>query len=218
MENSEKQPPPAWQSWLSLAVMLHGICIAVALSANYSPSELQTRVLAILSPYLNGLGFHPAGTPYYLTQGEYLDVDWRLEWLPAGEDENDEESWQTAIPVAGRVSPMRQRERMLLREFAASSGDTDDPGAEGRAAELARSLARYLRLERELPAVALRLRRHTLQPPEAIRSPDPEDRDPDSPLYFDVVYRAAIVVDGDRVEIIGRASEAEEAATRGVTP
>ncbi len=209
----------AWQSWVSLAIVIHGICIVVALAANFSPSPLQSRVLEILGPYVNGLSFHPAGTPFYMTHGTFLDVDWRLEWLPEGSDESDEAAWKVAFPSsANSISHRRQREVALLRELAAQQMETEAPGAASRAALLTKALAYDLRIIQRLPAVSLRLRRHTLQSPEAVDSPDAESRDPDSSLYFDVVYRADIVVDGERVEIIGRTSAAEEAATREITP
>ncbi len=203
-----------WQSWVSLAIVLHAICVGIALAANYSPSPLQSRVLEILGPYVSGLGFHPGGTPYYLTHGDYLDVNWRLEWLPEGEDESDESAWKVALPSSPPFSPRHQREAALLRELGALLAAEDDPEAPQRAALLAQALARDLRIDRDLPARAIRLRRHTLQPPEAISSTDADDRDPNSSVYFDTVYRADIIVDGQRIEIIGRASAGEEAATR----
>ena len=210
----EERGDGTWQSWVSLAIVLHAICVGIALAANYSPSPLQSRVLEILGPYVSGLGFHPGGTPFYLTHGDYLDVDWRLEWLPEGEDESDESAWRIALPSSPPFSPRHHREAALLRELGALLAAEDDPEAPQRAALLVQALARDLRIDRDLPAKAIRLRRHTLQPPEAISSTDANDRDPNSSVYFDTVYRADILVDGQRVEIIGRASASEEAATR----
>ena len=210
---------PTGQTWVSLVLTLHLICVALALAANYSPSQLESRVRELFAPYLTGLNFDPGGTPFYLTHADFLDVDWRVEWLEEGQDENDEDAWRIALPsTSNRLGWQRHREQSLAREFAALAGDDENPDAEPLAALIAKAIARSLRRVHQLKATELRLKRHMLQPPEAINSPEPLDRDPDSANYFDVVYRANIVEDESGIEIIKRTSAAEEATSRGVTP
>ena len=91
-QSPEGEPPagePSSRPFISLLLFIHLFCVFVAMSSNLSRSGLQDRLLRVLSPYTQLLGFDLNYTPYHFTHNLPLDVDHRVELLAAGRDAAD---------------------------------------------------------------------------------------------------------------------------------
>ncbi|HIA19817.1 MAG TPA: hypothetical protein EYN70_10445 [Planctomycetaceae bacterium] len=64
---------------VSLLLLIHLVCVGIALSSNLHRSTLQARLMKVLQPYLGLVNLDPDFTPYHLTQGQPLDDDHFLE-------------------------------------------------------------------------------------------------------------------------------------------
>jgi hypothetical protein len=80
---------PRWARWIGPLAILHFSLIALALSANLSPSALQSQLLQWFAPYLRTANWELGQVPLELTQGNELEGPFRVEVLtadsPAGE-------------------------------------------------------------------------------------------------------------------------------------
>lgn len=61
--------------FVSLLLLIHLVCVGVALASNSHRSSLQARLIEVLQPYLGLVNLDPDFTPYHLTQGQPLDDD-----------------------------------------------------------------------------------------------------------------------------------------------
>ncbi len=190
------------------------------MSANLFPSEMQLRLRSVFAPYVRLLNLDPDETRYYLTHGDYDDVDHRVEYLTAGQTENDPQAWQTVLPQDGFRGGLRFQRQQSLADVLAYFGSRieEDPDNENRASAMAQAIARHLVNHRELDISQLRSRRHTLQSPEAVRSMLPDESDPNSELYFDEIYRVSVIVDNGRVSVLKRTATEFEAGAAEVQP
>ncbi len=70
--------------------------LALALSANRSPSELQSRLLRVLSPYLVGLHQDYGGVNFEMTRGSEIDFEHRIEFQFAKSENTNRQvnDWQ----------------------------------------------------------------------------------------------------------------------------
>ena len=80
---------PRWTRWIGPLAMVHFSLIALALSANLSPSALQSQLLQWFAPYLRTANWELGQVPLELTHGTELEGPYRVEVLtsdsPAGE-------------------------------------------------------------------------------------------------------------------------------------
>jgi len=203
---------PAVRSVISLLLLIHIVCVAVMLSSSLAPSSLQTRLVELFSPYVSALALDPTGKELFLTHGDVDDVDWRIEWRGA---DDPPDVWHLGLPQARlRVGWERRREQRLNWEVASRFLEEDNDEAIAAAGRLVAAISRWLVSNQPDRPVEIRLRRHTLQRPDAVDATDERDRNAWSSAYFDTLYRASIVVDGDRVRIVRRTAAQEEAPVR----
>ena len=73
------EPISGGTGFVSLLLLIHLVCVGVALASNLHRSSLQARLMEILQPYLGSVNLDPDFTPYHLTQGQPLDDDHFLE-------------------------------------------------------------------------------------------------------------------------------------------
>ena len=205
------------QSCVSLAILIHAACVGILLWASYSPSAVQLRLTELFAPYVGLLAVDPMGKELFLTHGDIDDVDLRIEWRPSGAA--DDTPWEVAIPEASnRIGFERRRQQRLAWEIASRFLEEGDERSAAEGGRLISDVGRWLAFGRELKPGEIRVRRHSLQSPEAVGSTDPADRDPSSDVYFDTVYRASVVVEGETVRIVRRTVAAQEAPSRRRTP
>ena len=193
-------PSQGVRTTVSLLLFIHLFCIFVALATNNSPSDLSLAFLRKMRFYTQLFNFDLT-VAYYLTHGTPIDVDHRVEVLPAGADENDPAAWHALPDVGIRGGERRQRyERMgeLMDLFVEQERDD-------RVAVLASTVgSHYLNRENVKPK-QIRCRRHFLVPLEAYGvQGTPEMRDPNTADRFGVVYAANAVVDEENrtVEVV----------------
>jgi hypothetical protein len=93
------EPPgplsPSIRSLISLLLLLHLFVVAIALSSNFAPSQLQARLLSFFSPYAQRLNLDLNFTPYQLTHASLDDVDQRIEVLPVEAASDSKDQWVT---------------------------------------------------------------------------------------------------------------------------
>ena len=208
-------PSEGVRTVVSLLLFIHLFCVFVALCANYEPSGLQVRFLRVVRAYTQLLNFDLNQTPYQLTHAEAIDVDHRIEVLPADSDENDPTAWRRI--VSGHPAGERYKRYERLGEIVDVSTEL---GIDRRVATLASSVGAYSLAQEKIRPKQIRFRRHSLVSLEAY-SPQgtPEDRDPHSPRYFSVIYAANAVVDESTgtVEVV-KIESASDVARPGATP
>lgn len=194
-------PSELVRSVVSLMLFMHLFCVFVALTANYAASDLQSRILSVLRFYTQTLNFDLNQTPYQLTHAEPIDVDHRIEVLPAEMDENDPLAW-FELSAEGFRGGERQKRYQRLGELMDMSVEL---GRDDRVALLASSVGAYYLNQRGVKPKQIRCRRHSLVPLEAFTEPGSSfPRDPFAPSYFSVVYAANAVVDEEErtVEVV----------------
>jgi len=64
------QSPTFDTTYVSLAIFVHLFCVFVVLSSNFSPSELQNRLVKVVSPYTKTLHLDPNFVPFHLMSSE----------------------------------------------------------------------------------------------------------------------------------------------------
>lgn len=72
-------PGAVLRGLISLAIMLHGLCLLLAVSSNLAPSYLQGRLLDVAGPYLHVTHQYYRALPLELTRAEPLDFPLRVE-------------------------------------------------------------------------------------------------------------------------------------------
>jgi hypothetical protein len=160
-------PSTTVRSYLTLFLLLHGICVAAALTGQFSTARLHQRLVRTLSVYLQ---------PLHLDPGEAWQ--WRAPCrlvLQSGES--------AASPIIAFNSAVwtleAQRQRTLAGNFARAQEN------EELSAALARTCGQALLKQHELSAGTLFVQRRA---PTATRfSADPADQ----PLYAGYVWMAA---------------------------
>jgi hypothetical protein len=95
---------------VSLAITIHFFATIVSLAANLSPSELERRILKLLTPYTVGLHQDYQGVPLDMTRGSEVDFPCQFEIRRAGS-----EQWQTVEPPRHFASAWDRRWRTFER-------------------------------------------------------------------------------------------------------
>lgn len=73
------RPGAGLRGLISVAIILHGLCLLLAVSSNLAPSYLQGRLLDVVSPYLHVTHQYYHALPLELTRAEPLDFPLRVE-------------------------------------------------------------------------------------------------------------------------------------------
>lgn len=77
--NQRSGPGAGLRGLISLAIILHGLCLLLAVSSNLAPSYLQGRLLDVVGPYLHVTHQYYHALPLELTRAEPLDFPLQVE-------------------------------------------------------------------------------------------------------------------------------------------
>ena len=205
MPSSNSSSPPRGpsertRSVVSLLLTLHLIVLAFALSGNFLRSPLQSRVLAVLRPYAQTLNFELDFLPYQLTHATAADVDHRIEVLPADADPDQADAWRV-LPDRGFRGGERYKRYQRLARLMGYLADEDASG--NGLSMIGRGVAENFVMQRGIRTDRIRCRRHMLQDWESVQGGTAQQRNPNDPSYFRVVYAAnTIVSDNGRVSLL----------------
>ena len=199
-------PESALRTVVSLVLFIHLFLVFLCLTSNLSISMVQSRLLGVFGPYTQFLNLDLNFTPYHLTHATINDVDHRIEVLPKGADENDDEQWTVLPDVGLQGSDRRQRYQRLAHVLSVLAEQDAASGA------IAKDVGEYFYHHRSVEPVQLRGRRHLLQPWQAINSATADERDANSSRYYQDSYRANLIVNKNgSVDVAKRGASGEVA-------
>lgn len=185
------------QPIVSLLIVIHLFIVTIALSGNLARSQFQTRLLAFFAPYAQSLNIDLNFTPYHLTHAMPSDADHRIEWRAA--DAEDDAPWHS-MPDRGAKAGERYKRYQRLAAIMSFFAERNDDSTVG---VLARGVGTYVLNQEHVKPGQIRVRKHLPQSMSIVSSGTPDERDANSEVYFEEVYRAnAIVTDATRVDII----------------
>ena len=198
--------------WVSLLIVIHLICVLIALTSNLHRSSLQTRLVQVLRPYLGLVNLDPDFTPYHLTHGDVLDDDHFLEVQPvptAGEDSSLDAPERTILESANRWGFAARRYRRLAYAVAYHAEVEDDHVT----AALARATAGLVGRPGTSGQWVVRCWRHESQPRRITELAAGFPVDPLAPQYQQSVYAADVWL-ADGVLQVQKRVAAQESARR----
>lgn len=114
----------SFRPWVSLAITIHFFAIVVSLAANLSPSELERRILKVLTPYTVALHQNYQGVPMEMTRGTEIDQACEFEIRRAGPPG---EPWQTVQPPRHSGMPLDLRWRTFERMTGIIATEQNEP-------------------------------------------------------------------------------------------
>jgi hypothetical protein len=211
---ADRQPPavptPTVRSFVSLALVLHLVCIGFVFSANVNPSLLQQRLAGILGPYTQLLHLDPGLAKVQFTDGTPATEDYVIVVVPRMSDGAAAEADQVRLPGSEpRFSPQRWRAAALAREMGAYTPRDE------LIALFARAIGAQVMQDKGLDHVYVRVLHKASQPlnlAELLPGFPPDD--PDAPPYFDQIYEAEVWIDEDGdVQVLKRATGRDAAPT-----
>lgn len=202
--NQAKDAHALFKTVISTLIALHAIIVILCASSNYRPSALQSRLLAILRPYVEPLALDWNFTPFFLTHGSPSDLDCVVEFLS---------------PSDGRWHPISAGQRWAwesqsrLQRWARFFAFHVETGEEQAGAELALAVADYVRQRHGLMPLRLRLRRiRSMSWQTAAGRDRSAPQDPLADYYGEMLYEAAVVSDQDgRLNIVPIAAQGRPA-------
>lgn len=113
-------PGPTLRGFVSLAVLLHLVCVAFVYSANVNPSRLQQRLAGVLAPYTQLLHLDPGGARLQFTDGQEASDDHVVVVTPKREAAGDATDEVVRFPeAAAGLSPRRRRLLTIANDMAA---------------------------------------------------------------------------------------------------
>ena len=198
--------------WVSLLIVIHLICVLIALTSNLHRSSLQARLVQVLQPYLGLVNLDPDFTPYHLTHGEILDDDHFLEvqqvpaagqdLVPAGEE-------RIVLQSVNRWGFAARRYRRLAYAVAYHAQVEDDH----MTAALARATAGLVLRPGDAGQVVVRCWHHESQPRRITELVAGFPLDPVDPQYQQSVYAADVWLADGMLQVQKRVA-VQEAARR----
>lgn len=191
---SPSLPSVTVRQWVSLALVLHGICVAVGLLYNYNSSMLLNRLNIVLSPYVATFHLSPEPATLYATHAVEEDASHLVEVL---ETTSEGQRW-TVVSNVPFPSPARTRQQRVARLLAALA----EQESEEHVARIVRDMARWANLDgRDVRAV--RVRRYYEASPGASAAT----------AGYDTVYVADVLFDGESgaATVLKRTSDNESA-------
>lgn len=190
------------RSFISLWLVIHGFMIAVTFFSVYPPAAFQTRLLGVLSGYVQLLNFDLDLSPYYLTSDDliaspegfqqFTEREYFVEALPKGETPDNAEAWFRVGDTSMRWT--EQSRRIQRVGFSARAADLEEWQA-----ELVTGLARLAESQSGEPINRIRVRQHVPVPQEVYTMNT--EFDPQDPSWFRTVYEA-IVVNGKILPVV----------------
>jgi hypothetical protein len=196
--------------WVSLLILIHLICVLVALTSNLHRSSLQARLVQVLQPYLGLVNLDPDFTPYYLTHGGILDDDHFLEVqrVPAaGQDPVPAGKERTVLESANRWGFAARRYRRLAYAVAYHAQVEDDHIT----AALARATAGLVLSPGDLGQLVVRCWRHESQPRRITELVTGFPVDPADSQYQQSVYAADVWLADGMLQVQKRVTVQETA-------
>lgn len=204
-DDEQVLPSQHVRSFLSLFAIIHLFAVFVGVTCIYAPpSALHGRLLHLTAPYIQLLNFDVDYTPYFLTH--YSDpgeaqfaqqadpsADSRIEILPDGEEANVDENW-IVFPDAGFAGGERYKRYQRLAKQVANNADSDTLPA-----SITSGVGTAFYHETGLVPYRIRCRTHRAQRREWVNAGTPEQRDPNSAMYFFAVYQATGTVGDDGI-------------------
>lgn len=173
-------PSSTVAGFASLFVLVHFFCVFVVMSANYSPSPLQARLVRVLAPYTQSLNFDLNYTPYHLTHASDQDVDHVIEFA-ARRDATDEQFQPLLAGWRGGERYKRyQRIATVLSYFRQDAATSSRIG---------QAVARGVVSHQNEEARVIRCRKHFLMPWDRYSI----EANPHADEYQQTVYSANIV-------------------------
>jgi len=174
---------PLLRSLVSLAIVLHLLCVGFVYSANVNASRLQQRLAGIFAPYTQLLHLDPGGARLQFTDGSQDSDDHVLIVAPKLSDGSIGEADAVRIPDSeSRLAPQRRRLLALTSDLAAYGEERED-----LAALLAQSIGESVMHQNQLDHVVIRVVR---QGAETLYDDIPEEeRSADLTVYEAEVWR-----------------------------
>lgn len=193
-KNSELSDP-ILRSCVSLAIVIHLLCVGFVYSANVRPSRLQQRLAGIFAPYAQLLHLDPSGTRLQFTDGSQESDDHVVIVTPKLSDGSLSDADAVRFPGdTPHYSAERWRIAKLTNDMA-TYGQRDD-----LIALFARSIGAAIMRERKLEHVVVRV----VHPATRPLYDDDDSQEPST--EFDV-YEAEVWTDEDGiVQVQKRAS------------
>jgi hypothetical protein len=219
----DESPGATLRSILSLAIVLHFICVLTVLGSTYRRSRLQARLVGIFGPYTQLLAFDPGFfTPYYYTQGRTSDDDAIITadlYADADRSVDEQEAIaKTALPEGGsRWLTDRRRAIALARQLALYADPENE--ADELSGEIARAIGSRLLREHGARRAVVRCTRRLSQPLDlSTLFPGFPPNDPTAAQYDELLYEADVWIDEDGEVQVQKRVAAAEAAPRRTSP
>lgn len=144
---------PLLRSLVSLAIVLHLLCVGFVYSANINASRLQQRLAGIFAPYTQLLHLDPGGARLQFTDGSQDSDDHVLVVAPKLDDGSIGEADAVRIPAdEGRLGAQRRRLLALTADLAAFGEQRED-----LAALLAQSIGESVMQQKQLDHVVVQV-------------------------------------------------------------
>ncbi|HZL89844.1 MAG TPA: hypothetical protein VFB96_15870 [Pirellulaceae bacterium] len=206
---------------LSLALILHLICVGTALVSNFRRSSVLEKLVSLYAPYTQLLNLDPDRTPYHLTHGDPLDDDAVLVAdLYANSPVAQQQPVKTVtLPDRGsRWLESRRRYLSLARAVQTHAPADRDPDDYETLVitTVARDVGRRLLDEHKARHAVVRCVRRMSQPRLlADLNPGFPASDPRAPAYDVTVLTADVWIDEDgQTQVARRAARSELAPLR----
>lgn len=113
--------PSAFRPWIHLGLTIHFFALLVCLASNLAPSELQLRLLKLLSPYTVGLHQDYGAVRLEMTRGTDIDFDHQIQFR-----KSRDEPWQLLAPTKSWADWLDRRWPNFVRLMAIAARDQND--------------------------------------------------------------------------------------------
>ncbi|MFO0885687.1 MAG: hypothetical protein U0894_16125 [Pirellulales bacterium] len=212
------------RSLLTLALLIHFVCVGTVLASNLRRSELLAKLVGIFGVYTQTLHFDPNFIPYHygtryagIREGD--DCFFEVEVYPSAEQPPQDQSLAALVTLPqeeSRYGEERRRIFALARTMASNlpSGRDAFPEEEVAAAAAARGVVQSVLAEKQGKRAVVRLIRRESQPLDLAdlnETLPPED--PTAPEYQTELFVAdAWVTEDGEIELVKRAISASQVA------
>lgn len=123
-QEAKGQLADSLQPWVSLAITIHFFAIIISLAANLSPSELEHRLLKVLTPYTVALHQDYPSVPLEMTRGMEIDFPCHFEVRHPGAEAGQ---WKTVAPPDHLGSALDRRWRTFTRMTNIVAAEQNEP-------------------------------------------------------------------------------------------
>jgi len=201
--------------FISLLILIHLVCIGIALASNLQRSSLQGRLVEVFQPYLGLLNLDPDYTPYHLTHGQPLDDDHfvELEIFPASDrplTSSVHDSTRRTLEAGSRWGFSRRRSHRLAYVMAYHAQAENDHIT----AALARAIAAAALEGQQDQRAIVRCKRHESQPRRLGELAAGFPQDPHAQPYQQTVYEADVWFAEGKLQVQKRVTRQETAGVK----